>query len=159
MFFFFLINSLILNLLWTQKRSVERQKMKVSGPEFSKLGQGRNSLQSAKHAWLYSDILQDLKGETLNLSALDSQTERILISASAVPDCCRMLDWTAPSRQHCLGEVDPLFITNAAARLRWRPYIRKRWSWRLCQLSCVVRLKPLWHGLCWKMTVFVAYCV
>ena len=64
----------------------------MNGPEFSKLGQGRNSLQSAKHAWLYSDILQVLKGEILNISALDSQTERILISASAVPHCCGMLD-------------------------------------------------------------------
>ena len=35
--------------------------MKVRGPRRYKLGQGRNSWQWAKHAWLYSDLLPALK--------------------------------------------------------------------------------------------------
>ena len=34
----------------------------MNRPEMSKLGQGRNYWQWAKHAWLYSDLLQALGG-------------------------------------------------------------------------------------------------
>ena len=46
-------------------------KMKVNGLGRQKLGQERNSGQWAKHAWLYPDLLQALKGH--HLSALGSQ--------------------------------------------------------------------------------------
>ena len=45
--------------------------MKVNGPGESELGQGRNSWQCVKHAGLYSDLVQVLKGE--HLPALGSQ--------------------------------------------------------------------------------------
>ena len=46
------------------------EKMKVN--ELGRyLEQGRNSWQWAKHAWLYSDLLQALNGE--HLSALGSE--------------------------------------------------------------------------------------
>ena len=60
-----------------------KQKMKVNGPGTWRLGQGRNSWQWAKHAWLYSDPMKALKGE--HLSALGSQQRGFLISASSVP--------------------------------------------------------------------------
>ena len=44
---------------------------RVTGPGRSKLGQGILFWQWAKHAWLYSDLLQALKGE--QLSALGCQ--------------------------------------------------------------------------------------
>ena len=36
--------------------------MKMNGPAMSKLGQGRTSWQWKKHEWLYSDLLETLKG-------------------------------------------------------------------------------------------------
>ena len=40
------------------------EEMKVNSPERSKLGQGRNAWQWAKHTWLYSDLSPEaLKGE------------------------------------------------------------------------------------------------
>ena len=47
------------------------KKIKVNRPGRRKLGQGRNSWQWAKHAWLYSDLPQALKGKIS--SALGSQ--------------------------------------------------------------------------------------
>ena len=47
------------------------ENMKVNGPGRQKLEQGSNSWQWAEHVWLYSDLLQALKGE--HLSALCSQ--------------------------------------------------------------------------------------
>ena len=45
--------------------------MKVNGQRRFKFEQGRNSWQRVKHAWLYSDLPQALKQETL--TALSSQ--------------------------------------------------------------------------------------
>ena len=45
--------------------------MKLNGKGRHKLGQGRNSWQQVKHAWLYSDLLQALRAE--HLPALGSQ--------------------------------------------------------------------------------------
>ena len=48
--------------------SVERwygNKLKVNGPERPTLWKGRNSWQWAKHAWLYSDLPQTLKGRNI----------------------------------------------------------------------------------------------
>ena len=39
--------------------------MKVNGPGKSTLGQTRNFRQWAKHTWLYSDRLQELKGGSI----------------------------------------------------------------------------------------------
>ena len=58
------------------------EKMKVNGPGAQKLGQGRNCWQRAKHAWLYSDLIQALMGKYLEFSI-----EGTLIFASAAPDC------------------------------------------------------------------------
>ena len=52
----------------------------MNGPEISKLGQGRNSWQWAKHAWLYSDLLQVLEGGTFVRSRFS--TEGTYVSAS-----------------------------------------------------------------------------
>ena len=45
--------------------------MMVDGPGRSKFGHGRNCWQWVKHAWLYFDLLQALKGD--HLSGLASQ--------------------------------------------------------------------------------------
>ena len=58
--------------------------MKVNGPGRLKLGQGRNSWQLAKHAWLYSDLLL-FDRRTFVSSGFS--TEGTLLSASAVPHC------------------------------------------------------------------------
>ena len=55
--------------------------MKVNGPGRSKSGQGKNSWQCAKHAWLYSDLRQALKGKHVSSGF---STKGTLISASAV---------------------------------------------------------------------------
>ena len=68
--------------------------MKVNGPGRSKLGQKRNSWQWAKHAWLYSDLLQALKGEHFVSSGF-STAEGTLISVPAVRHCgLRVPNWT-----------------------------------------------------------------
>ena len=54
-----------------KKYRKDLEEMKANGPGRSKFEQGRNSLQWAKHVWLYSDLLQGLNGE--HLSALGSQ--------------------------------------------------------------------------------------
>ena len=58
-------------------------KMKVDGPGRQRSGQGKHFCQEAKHAWLYSDLLQALKRE--HVSALGYQQRGSLISASAAP--------------------------------------------------------------------------
>ena len=50
---------------------IYKKKMKKNEPARSKLWKGRNSWLLVKHAWLYSDLLQALKGE--HLSALFSK--------------------------------------------------------------------------------------
>ena len=57
----------------------------MNRPGRRKLGQGRNSWQWAKHAWLYSDLPQALEGKIS--SALGSQQKGTLISVFTVPHC------------------------------------------------------------------------
>ena len=53
-----------------------------------KLGQGRNSWQLAKHAWLHSDLLLFDRRPFLSSGF---STEGTLLSASAVPHCGRRM--------------------------------------------------------------------
>ena len=39
--------------------------MKLNGPGIYKLEQGGKCWQWVKHAWIYSDLLQDFKGDNL----------------------------------------------------------------------------------------------
>ena len=47
--------------------------MKMNGPERSKLRQGRSTWQWVKHARLYSELLQALKGESLSALVLNRE--------------------------------------------------------------------------------------
>ena len=49
--------------------------------------QGRNSWQWAKHAWLYSDLLQALKQEPLTTLGNDIMNKMDVNSASTAPYC------------------------------------------------------------------------
>ena len=66
---------------------LEKMKVNESGRY---LGQGRNSWQCVKHAWLYSDLLQALNGE--HLSALGSQQREHSFCIRSPPDW-RAADW------------------------------------------------------------------
>ena len=58
----------------------------MNGPGKYKLDQGRNSWQWTKHAWLYSDLLPALKGESLSAVGFQQPDGGgIVISTSAVP--------------------------------------------------------------------------
>ena len=60
------------------------EKMQLNEPGGYKLVQGRNPWQLVKHAWLYSDLLQALKGEP---SSSWFSTIGSVISVSALPHC------------------------------------------------------------------------
>ena len=55
------------------------KQMKLNGPGRWKVEPGRNIGWKAKHAWLYSDLLQALKGE--HFMALGSQRKGLPFSA------------------------------------------------------------------------------
>ena len=61
----------------------------MNGPGRSKIGQGRNSRQWPKHAWLqfYCDLLQDLKGEYLSSLGSQRRTTLIFVSTAGLPHC------------------------------------------------------------------------
>ena len=73
--------------------------MQVNGPE-GRNEQGRNSWQKAQHVWLYTDLLQALKGERFSTVFSPDGT---LISASAAPHCGKL---EQALRRPLVGDID-----------------------------------------------------
>ena len=71
------------NAVQNKGENLKWKKMKVNEPGSCKSGQRNNSWQWEKHAWLYSDPLQALKGETTCQLGLLNRGN--CTSASAVP--------------------------------------------------------------------------
>ena len=109
-------------------------------PERWQLVQGRNSWQKVKHSWLYSDLLQALKGEPLSSGF---STDGSLISAPAIPHCRAEMEggretcssWRQPTAMSFYFFLTVFLYSNC---LLIRLWLEKGQSPRLAPLLCVL---------------------